>query len=85
MTSSRTSLLSVPSCLVVGAAVLVGGADTVAVPEEVCRVPVVLDLQETRVAVAPVPETWREKNVSDQMRRRDSSYPTSSFPERRAS
>ena len=26
-----------------------------AVPEEVCRVPVVLDLQETRVAVAPVP------------------------------
>ena len=55
MTSSRTSLLSVPSCLVVGAAVLVGGADTVAVPEEVCRVPVVLDLQETRVAVAPVP------------------------------
>ena len=34
-----------------------------AVPKEVARVPVLLDLQQPRVAVAPVPEKLRKNEV----------------------
>jgi hypothetical protein len=54
--SDVTSGLFSVATLFVGAAVLVGGADAVAVAEEVVGVPVVLDLQQAGVAVAPVPE-----------------------------